>query len=355
MSTVATREELAQLGFTGFELGDSVELAWPSSEASQALGRGEITVWTFTAMLAAKFVGVPFASVGIPSFGGLQVAIAQTQSRVVKVTARPGEQLHLHGLRGSLQEGVTVYTPPEEPGTTYIDAQRLPALVARTESGGLALSATEGGLECAELVKPIQLAPLARLDPPVTDWMRTCRDSWLVDQATTKTQSHNSWSRVVAAGMLARLAMPSNAEDARTWMKEFTNGKVDENLAAPRRWVKTLNRQEIRSIEELALAEVDTLHGEIETFASDVDNNVSHWKHGWQELCHRRDDLECVLVLLDESGAVGRLREVLADLDREGEIVRLSVPIASDLGDERARRAALKNPGAWWSRPSDAS
>ena len=63
---------------------------------------------------------------------------------------------------------------------------------------------------------------------------------------------------------------------------------------------------------------------------------------GGQRL-HRRDDLECVLVLLDEVNRAGDLRHFLAGLDKEGELLRLSGPGGSLRGDERARRAALKD------------
>jgi len=355
MSTVATRAELAQLGLTSFDLADSVEVPWPSTDVSQALGRGQITALSFTAMLAAKFVGVPFAPVRIPAFGSIELSIAQTSARVLRVTARPGQQLHIYALKGSVREGVTVYTPSEDPSTTYIDAEKLPGIVARTEAAGIALSATESGLEFAELVKPIELAPLTRLEPPVMEWARASGDTWLVEQAMTKTQSHSSWSRVVAAGMLARLAVPSSGSDARSWMQRFADGVVDDSLAAPRRWVRTLSRQETLSVEELALAEVEAVHSAIEEFVIDVDNSVPRWTDVWCELCHRRDDLECVLVLLDESGAADRLRHALRGLDREGEIVRLSVPPLTASTDERMRRTALKNPGAWWGAMPSAS
>ena len=69
----------------------------------------------------------------------------------------------------------------------------------------------------------------------------------------------------------------------------------------------------------------------------------------WKDLCSRRDDLECVLLLLDESGHSARLRSALMGLDRDGDLVRLSVPLEPQLASERMWRASRKTPGSWWS------
>jgi hypothetical protein len=68
----------------------------------------------------------------------------------------------------------------------------------------------------------------------------------------------------------------------------------------------------------------------------------------WRALCHERDDLEGVRVLLREAGAGGQLEEALRETDASGRAVRFSWPREVDVDDERLRRAALSNPGAWW-------
>jgi hypothetical protein len=349
MSTVATRDDLDRLGLGEFDLGDTVSLAWPPSDTSQALGRGDVTNLTFAAMLAVKFVGVPFSTVSSPALGQLELAASQTSTRVLRLTAPAGHRLEIHGLKGSIRTGENAYTPAEDLGTVYIDTTRVRDVVARAATTGVVVSASEAGLNLAALVRPIEVAPLERLDPPVMEWAQHFNDPWLVDLVTSNCRAQNSWSRLVAAGMLARLATPSSGDDARAWAQAFVSGKVDQGLSAPRRWVRSLNERQIRSIEELSLAEVDALHEDVEMVASDVDKNVEYWVDEWRDLCYRRDDVECVVVLLDEAGAVGRLRQALTGLDREGELLRLSVPSGNAADDERMRRIALKNPGAWWS------
>ncbi len=347
MSTVATREDLERFGLGDFRLGDSAELSWPTSDTSQALGAG-VARATFAAMLAVRFVNVPFAAVSDPALGGFQLNVSQTSTRVLKVSAPKDAIIQLFALQGVHRPGETTYSPPEDPGTIYIDSARLPGLIVRAGEAGLAIGATDQSLELLELLKPIELSPLARLEPPVIDWVQQLNDSWLVGQIKARVDARNSWSRVVAAGMLARLPIPATTANARAWVDNLAAGRPDPVLAEPRRWVRTLNEQQTRSVEQESIAEVDALHDAVEMVAINVDSDSAHWREEWRNLCHRRDDVECVLVLLDEIGKAVNLRDSLVSLDREGDLLRLSVPLGTLENDERARRTALKNPGAWW-------
>jgi hypothetical protein len=346
-STVATQEDLERLGLAEFRVGDSAELTWPTSDTSQALGPGVVRA-TFVAMLAARFVNVPFAAVSDAALGRFQLEISQIPTRVLRVSAPRETSIQLYALRGSLRPGETTYAPPEDPGTIYIDAESLPSVIVRAGEAGLAIGATGQALELVELLKPIELTSLERLEPAVMEWARELNDPWLVDQVEGRAHAHNSWSRIVAAGMLARLPLPATKGNARAWVENFTAGRLDAVLAEPRRWVRALNEQQTRSIERQSIAEVDALYDAVESVASEVDSNAPHWTVEWRELCHRRDDVECVLVLLDEVGKAVKLRHSLLGLDKEGDLLRLSVPSGSLKGDERARRAALRNPSAWW-------
>jgi hypothetical protein len=351
MSTVARREDLDRLGLAEFEIGDAVSFSWPLPETSEALGRGEVANLTFAAMLAVKFA-VPFSTVSSAALGEFELAASQTRTRVLRLSAPVDRQLEIKALKGSLRAGQNLYVPPEEPGTVYVDTSSVPNIVARAGSTGIVVSATDAGLNLAPLVKPIEVPALERLDPPVMEWTRHFNDPWLVDLVVARCHAQNSWSRLVAAGMLARLTTPSSGDDARAWVQAFISGKVDEGLAAPRRWIRSLSDRQVRTAEQLSLAEVDALHEAVDAVASDVDQNVAHWADEWRELCHRRDDVECVVVLLDEAGGMTHLREALTSLDREGDLLRLSVPPEIRGGDERMRRVALKNPGCWWGEPS---
>ncbi|MDP3719501.1 MAG: hypothetical protein Q8T13_17200 [Acidobacteriota bacterium] len=309
---------------------------------------------SFAAMLAARFVGVPFAPIVHSLLEGVELSITQSPSQVLRVSSLSDRPLGLHALRGILTPGVNAYTPEEDAGTVYVDVTKVPGLLIRTSSGYVALASADEGLELAAIVKPIPLVPLAVLDPPVLQWAKGITDSWLLDQITAKVASHNTWSRVVAAGMLARLAIPPGSEDARASVQAFFGGVVDEKLAAPRRWARSLTPHETHSIQEMALAEGDALQSELESFELEVNEHVTDWHRQWLDLRYRRDDLECVLVLLDESEHGTPLRAAMLELDREGDLVRLSVPPHMQDDDERLRRAALLAIASWWATPLSA-
>jgi hypothetical protein len=355
VSKSAMRDELDRLGLEGYDLGETVVLSLPSSEASHALGRDDVAILGFATMLATGFVDVPFASVAHPVLRGVELGITGSPGRVVRVSAPLGKPLEIHSLKGELQEGKNIYRPSDDSETAYIDTTETPDLLIRAGSATIALIVGSNALEVTSVDKPIQMVAPAHLEPSVMEWITGSNDSWLSKEVAAKVGAHNSWSRVVAAGMVARLAEPSSAEEARAWVHGLVAGTVDERLAAPRRWARHLSPHETRTVEELALAEVEAMHSEVEAFSTAVDNSAGGWKEVWRDLCHRRDDLECVLVLLDEPGQGTRLRRALTDLDREGDLVRLSVPAQAEFADERMWRTSRKTPGSWWGALPDAS
>lgn len=355
LTRIATRDELDRLGFQGFNLGQSAELKWPTSEVSQALGKSELAAVSFVTMLAAKFVGVSFAPVSHPVLGSIELAALESPGRVVKIVGPAGRALDLQALEKALRPGVNVYIPPEDPGTAYVDLVGVPALVVRTPAGGVVIGAAGHALELADLVRPIELAPLAGLNPPVSEWAAACGDSWLINQIAAKMAGCNSWSRVVAAGMLVRFSQPSTVEEARDWVQSLLAGQVNKYLSGPSHWVRGLKDDEVASIEAFALAEVEALLAEVEAFEDAVASTSVGWEDQWRDLCTRRDELEGVLVLLNEVGKSAGLSIALVRLDREGDVLRLAVPAGAEQSDEWKQRAARKAPGSWWTAFSEAS
>lgn len=445
-STPATRADLDRLGLTELQLGALTELSWPPSDTSHALGHGVARATTFAAMLAVRFVGVPFAPVSDPILGPFQLEISRTPARVLKISAPSGVKLQLYVVEGDQSAAGNVYAPPEDIGSLYIDTAKLPRLVVRAGAAGLAVGAGSDKIEVQQLLHSVEVSSLEPLEPPVEEWLRTLDDRWLEHVIASRLQERSSWARVVAAGMIARLpvasrprphvsrqervaalerlgrelevaqnvlqsarrsvdderrnlerwsdwqaepawekrvACPSpsrgdergpwseewqqvfrrvteardsvmqlqqasSATDARSWIDDLNRATVDPLLAGPRRWVRSLSRDQSTTMEDLSLAEVEAVHQDIEAISTDVDDDMPGWTEEWRDVCHRRDDLECVLVLLDEIDRAQELRRSLTILDKEGNLLRLSVPANSLSEDERARRAALKNPGAWW-------
>jgi hypothetical protein len=240
LSKIAMRDELDRLGLEGYNLGETVVLPLPSSEASQALGRGDVALLGFATMLATGFVDVPFASVAHPVLRDVELGITQSPARVVRVSAPLGKPLEIYALKGALQEGKNIYRPSDDSETAYVDTAEAPGLLIRAGSATVALIVSSNDLQVTSVEKPIQMVPPAHLEPSVMEWIAGSNDTWLSNEVAAKVDAHNSWSRVVAAGMVARLAEPSNAEDARAWVRGFAAGTVDDMLAAPRRCTSTV-------------------------------------------------------------------------------------------------------------------
>ena len=130
-------------------------------------------------------------------------------------------------------------------------------------------------------------------------------------------------------------------------MEAQIRGEVQDGLATPRRWVRSLEPEQVSTMGRLALAEAERL-GEAAGHLERSDPESDAWRDEWRQLCHRRDDLEGVRVLLAERGASQALDSHLAAVDRAGRALRMSAPLARLGPDERLRRARLADPDAWW-------
>ena len=67
-------------------------------------------------------------------------------------------------------------------------------------------------------------------------------------------------------------------------------------------------------------------------------------------VCHGRDDLECLSLVLAEGAAGQRLAVAIAALDDDGQILMRQWPEGLVLDDERLERVAAGEPSAWWAR-----
>lgn len=348
MTNITAHEALDRLGFEGLTVASAAEFQWSVTDQSHALGAGDLTALAFSALAAGGFVDVPFADVRDAALGRLGAAVSSSATRVVRVEAPPDVPLHVQ-LPDGLSDDDVAYVPEEDPGTAYLDLSRVPAVVVRAGADTVLLRASPGGLVVNGLERSTSvLAPL-QATPDLATWTGPCRDPWVVEQVGPLVSSDEAWSRVVAAGMLARLQMPASGAQAREWLAAFREGRVDESVAGPRTWARALGAADRAAIEAHALAECAALRLDIEDAADDVHAGAEGWPDLVREVAHRRDDLEGVLVLLDAAGVDGPLRKALARLDREGQLLRLSLPADIDRDDERLRRAGLKDPDAWWS------
>ncbi|MGH7860331.1 MAG: hypothetical protein ACREQY_23625, partial [Candidatus Binatia bacterium] len=158
----------------------------------------------------------------------------------------------------------------------------------------------------------------------------------------------DSWHRLVAAGLYARLIEPSSPEESRKLIDDHIAGRPNPLLVRPIAWVRSLSPTQLDDIEELALAEVDRLHGLVESLAESIDCEDPAWRGKVLELCHLRDDLEGTHSLLGEARRGDRLALALDGLDRDGDLFTASIPREIRFEDERLRRVRLGDPLAWW-------
>ncbi len=346
MSAPLTPHELASLGLEGVELGEQVEVPWPAGAPGEAQSLATIGV-----TLAALYSSMGFSAVAdaVTARAGLFLERGRDAAHVLRVTSDSERRLDLRvGNVDPTTAAAAVYRPADEPGVLLLDLRRLDIAAVFGPTGGLVVRVSDSGVQIAHVSAPLTIESLAPIEAPVEQWAQAAGDAWVSEQVAAQLSYRSTWSTGVAAGMVARLVEPASGAGARAALQKLLRGEVDPAVAAPRQWARQLTDAEVRTLNDLALAKVDVLHREIDALADDVHEDRPHWRERWRRLCHHRDDVENVRVLLHEAGRAEVLNEALLDLDRAGESLRLSVPWTDDLADERARRVASADPLAWW-------
>lgn len=193
--------------------------------------------------------------------------------------------------------------------------------------------------------------------PPLEKWCGDLQDQWLKAKVLDLAGESDPWSIVVAVSMLLRLAEEKvprfqNAMEALRLMKPTL-----ERNAEIRRWERELTQQEREDIRDLGLATVEQLDSRFGELCQYVDPNSQSpaWKSELLFVCHLRDDLEGVALMLEGTLEGNVLVQSLQDLDRRAEhFVELLVEGEDNpyLEDEQLRRVWLSDPDAWWGSPA---
>jgi hypothetical protein len=343
MNELISSQRLAELGVHGYEPGDVVELTLPTDQAGEArsLVAGLVAVY-----LASPFSAVPDLS-HLPDRVGIHLELGSGRPSLVRLaTTEPDDTLRVLPAHGGPVPEAALYVPPDEPGVLAIDLSRFPQVTVMSERGGVSVRLSGQRLTVQEI--RFRIEPLATVTAPLGTWLELVTDQWLVDEAALLATRQNSWTTVVTAGLIARHVDAARGESAEAAWGRFLRGEADPLLAAPRRWARGLGGPEKRTISDLALAETDVLHRELEDVGASVHEGLEGWEAQWRRLCARRDDLESVRLVLHEANADEALSDALLDVDRAGEALRLSVPWSAAVADERAHRVGLLNPFAWW-------
>lgn len=329
---------LEALGLRGYELGETETIAWPEAAVGQARGVSprELAGAALASLRVVPIGASLLAAVGVYGFA------AADSSGVLKLVGRGPVVIHVGGSAGG-----STFRSEAEPNVAWVDASRSGRFLVETSSGRLMCVVDRGQLHLQAVTAPLAIAPLAVIEEPADGWMRSSRDGWLEREAVRTLEAGGTWSVCVAAGQHARLADAAAFGDPGEIVEAQLKGDAPSWLSGPRRWVRSLAADQVRTMARLALAEVDRLN-ELADALERGDPEADEWREDWRRLCHARDDLEGVRVLLAERGASSDLEAHVRPLDRAGESLRAAAPLARLGRDERLRRALLSDPDAWW-------
>lgn len=166
--------------------------------------------------------------------------------------------------------------------------------------------------------------------PPLGAWRDDIGEAeWRIlaeDAAATR------WQDTLVAGRIARLLQPLDAA----------------SLIAARTWSRTLSPGQRGLVERYATVAARQLTIRLERLQSTIVPDQPGLADRWRTLCHDRDDLEGIRVLLREAKTGAAVAAALRDADAVGRALHFSWPSNADVHDERLQRVAEGDPGAWW-------
>ncbi len=195
----------------------------------------------------------------------------------------------------------------------------------------------------ALLLSPVYAWP----SPSVEEWLVKTQDSWMqtrIEQAA----GADIWARTSLAGQIARLCEPEVRDVAGLIASGRFQDLVGEAELAPRRWARTLDLASTQALEHQAIRRAEALGDDLTDLFETLSADMGEASATWVRLCHRRDDIESVRVLLREAGAGTALEAVVTQADRTGRAIRINLDGTVSAADERLRRVALGDPSAWW-------
>jgi hypothetical protein len=183
--------------------------------------------------------------------------------------------------------------------------------------------------------------------PPARQWLEAIRDDLLRD-LVTKRVAGDRWDQTTMAGVLARLQAEPTGDLARARLAALRAGGDAAPSLAPRLWMRAFSPAQRAAVERVARVSAGRLGDRVAAFLDRLSPKALDLQEHWRALCHERDDLEGVRVLLREAGAGQQLEEALEKADEAGRAVRFSWPPEQRVDDERLRKVSLSNAAAWW-------
>ncbi len=352
--------DLAALGLAPEMIGPVEHLQLPTPDVDQALGISQPDV---TFVLSSRVA--TNARDAQPLAEGASDALVDARSDVLRAI---GVDLRLDRAEGALQLEWAADTDvrvrdvrPDRPlpaaadGYVRLTLRQVGRFLVESPAG---VPLVLGVLEDDTLALAAVSAWPA---PPLDHWTGPMTDEWLQSTVARALPGADAWTRTALAGAIARLAAvapSSHAPGASSAGTPDDGGahallrRVSASPATigPRSWARGLDPGALASIEEHARRRAIALEHDLDHLLAVFPAEATEARAAWTRVCHRRDDLEGVRLLLLEAGAGDGLDEALRDTDRAGRSLRLSLNVAVD--DERLRRVALGDPGAWWGDPA---
>lgn len=189
--------------------------------------------------------------------------------------------------------------------------------------------------------------------PPVETWITHMDNTWLQTMVEQILPTADTWTRTALAGQVTRLtehALPAEAtaQAAAGDVSALLRSIAESPAMKPRTWVRTLDARALAAIEQHALRRAAALALDLEDLFTVLPADADDAREDWRKICHRRDDIEGIRVLLREAGTGDSLDRSLTATDRAGRSVRINLGTDIRTSDERLRRVALGDPGAWW-------
>jgi hypothetical protein len=323
---VAKRMRVRRRG-DGFANAAKATIVWIASEVLDAIGlRAASKGWNTLRLAAADTVTFHIHS--------LPLRDLSVDQRFRPWRRRAALAAYLSRLRSAMSKRME--------GVEHWDLS-LPAksrhVIATTDRSPLALLELDGWNVRVQAIYPWP-APATR------QWIQDSGDTALASLVSERLPG-GRWVELAVAGMLARLQMPSSGKQARDRLATLRAGGGVQPSVAIYSWMRSLSAVQRHLMEQHARAQASKLADRLRSFSGWMTAEAD-LSDPWSRLCHERDDLEGILVLLQECGGGRHLQSTLRDVDKCGRSVRFSLSANTTAVDERLRRVALCYPSAWW-------
>jgi hypothetical protein len=204
------------------------------------------------------------------------------------------------------------------------------------------------------LALPVQAEIRSNVEEWVKEYLDRTGDEWLFDLVRDRLLRADTLDHVVAIGIMARLQRPPSGQELKNALDAMLRGESVGPGQREQQWARQLNREELRSVERLAVAEAELLDEELESLGSSALVDEPEWQADMLDVLHLRDDLEGVWLLLRSGGGGDVLEGLLESIDEQGRLCIKALPIwQGPESDQRLQRAAVVNPEGWWTWPTD--